>query len=53
MPGHPSLIELMKVSKRRPNCDPQSEAETEREACEFMAPSWVAEWTERGGLKTL
>lgn len=51
--GHPSAIELMKVSKGRPNCDPESEIEAEREACECRAPSWVAEWTERGGLKTL
>lgn len=53
MAGHPSALELMKVSKGRPSCNPESEIEAEHEACECTAPSWAAQWTEEEGLKTL
>lgn len=51
--GHPSALELMKVSKGRPSCNPGSEIQAERDACECKAPSWTAQWTEKEGLKTL
>lgn len=51
--GHASALALMKVSKGRGICDPQSDVEAERAACECTAPSWAAQWSEKDGLKTL
>jgi arylesterase/paraoxonase len=42
MAGHPSAFDLMKVSKGRPICNPNSDAEAERLACGCTAPSWVS-----------
>ncbi|KAF9735208.1 hypothetical protein PMIN06_008971 [Paraphaeosphaeria minitans] len=53
MAGHPSALELMKLSKGRPLCNPNSESEAERLACDCTAPSWVAQWSEEKGLETL
>ncbi|EDU50102.1 hypothetical protein TUN199_07158 [Pyrenophora tritici-repentis] len=52
MAGHLFAPELVKVSKARANCD-MSGSEEARKACECMAPSWAAEWSEEGGFKTL
>lgn len=52
MAGHPFAPGLMAVSKGRSRCDVQG-SEEERKACECTAPSWVAEWTEQEGLKTV
>ena len=51
--GHASALALMKVSKGRGTCDPNSDIQKEREACQCTAPSWAAQWTEKDGLKTL
>ncbi|KAJ4293112.1 hypothetical protein N0V90_008394 [Kalmusia sp. IMI 367209] len=51
--GHPSALDLMKVSKNRPYCKPESDIQAEREACGCSAPSYVAQWTENYGLETL
>lgn len=50
--GHPYALELMEVSKGRPECDEHG-TEDQREKCGCWAPSWVGEWSEKGGLKTL
>jgi arylesterase/paraoxonase len=50
--GHPFAPALMKVSKARANCDFHGSEEAKK-ACECGAPSWVAEWSEEGGLRTL
>lgn len=50
--GHPFVPGLMKVSKARAICDLNGDEE-ERKACDCSAPSWVAEWSEEGGLKEL
>lgn len=52
MAGHPFAPGLMKVSKGRAQCDVSGSAE-EKKACECTAPSWVAEWSEKDGLKEL
>jgi arylesterase/paraoxonase len=52
MAGHPFAPALMGVSKSRAMCNPQGDQQ-EREACKCTAPSWVAEWSEQEGLKTL
>lgn len=53
MAGHPSGLALISVAKNRWKCDAQSEKEDERLACGCQSPSWVAEWTESGGLREL
>ncbi|KAF2643354.1 calcium-dependent phosphotriesterase [Massarina eburnea CBS 473.64] len=50
--GHPDVFRLMQVSKGRPSCVEGSEKEEERKACECIAPSWAAEWSEEKGLRT-
>lgn len=50
--GHPFAPGLMVVSKGRANCVLDG-TEEEKKACECNAPSWVAEWSEEGGLKEL
>tara|TARA_R110002003_G_scaffold288_3_gene18329 strand:+ start:25511 stop:26122 length:612 start_codon:yes stop_codon:yes gene_type:complete len=50
--GHPFAPALMGVAHRRAGCDPNGGAE-EREACKCDAPSWVGEWSEEGGLRTV
>ena len=52
MAGHPFAPGLMKVSKARAKCNIQG-SEDEKQACECTAASFVAEWSETGGLKTL
>jgi arylesterase/paraoxonase len=52
MAGHPFAPGLMKVSKARAKCNMQG-SEDEKQACECTAASFVAEWSEVGGLKTL
>lgn len=52
MAGHPFAPALMKVSKGRATCNPHGDVQ-EREACKCTAPSWVAEWSEQEGLRTL
>ncbi|KAF2438799.1 calcium-dependent phosphotriesterase [Karstenula rhodostoma CBS 690.94] len=53
MAGHPSALELIKVSKGRSRCNPSSDSEAERLACDCTAPSWAAQWSEEKGLETL
>lgn len=53
MAGHPFAPTLMKVAKGRAKCVMGSEVEEERAACQCNADSWVAEWSEEGGLKEL
>lgn len=50
MAGHPFAPALMKTSKGRWKCD-ENGSQEEREACQCTAPSWVAEWSEEGGLR--
>ncbi|KAH7079009.1 hypothetical protein BKA63DRAFT_601239 [Paraphoma chrysanthemicola] len=50
--GHPFAPALMEVAKGRAGCDPNGTAE-EKKACGCEAPSWVGEWSEDEGLKTL
>ncbi|KAF1940494.1 hypothetical protein EJ02DRAFT_406476 [Clathrospora elynae] len=50
--GHPFAPALMKVSSDRAMCDMEGTEEQKR-ACECTAPSWVAEWSEAGGLNPL
>ncbi|KAF1834150.1 hypothetical protein BDW02DRAFT_525959 [Decorospora gaudefroyi] len=52
MAGHPFGLALMKVSQARANCE-MNGTEEQKKACECTSPSWVAEWSEEGGLKTL
>ncbi|KAF1958887.1 calcium-dependent phosphotriesterase [Byssothecium circinans] len=53
MAGHPDPFRLMQVSKGRPTCVEGSQDEEARKACECIAPSWAAEWSEERGLRTL
>jgi arylesterase/paraoxonase len=50
--GHPFAPALTGVSKARAHCNVHGIYE-EKEACECTAPSWVGEWSEEEGLKTL
>jgi arylesterase/paraoxonase len=50
--GHPFVPSLIKVAEGRPGCDEDGTME-HRKACGCWAPSWVGEWSEEGGLKTL
>jgi len=50
--GHPFAPALTAVSKARANCNVQG-LDEEKGACECTAPSWVGEWSEEEGLKTL
>jgi arylesterase/paraoxonase len=50
--GHPFAPALAQVSKARGKCNSQG-SEEERKGRECTAPSWVAEWSEEGGLKIL
>ncbi|KAI4956356.1 hypothetical protein J4E91_000567 [Alternaria rosae] len=50
--GHPFAPALTGVSKARAKCNVQGSYE-EKRACECTAPSWVGEWSEEEGLKTL
>jgi arylesterase/paraoxonase len=50
--GHPHSPSLVDVAAGRVNCDEEG-TEEQRRACGCWAPSWVGEWTEEGGLKTL
>ena len=52
MAGHPFAASLMKVSKARAKCNMRG-SEEEKKACECTAASFVAEWSESGGLNTL
>lgn len=52
MAGHPFAFALMAVSKTRANCDSQGDDEAKK-ACELSSPSWVAEWSEEEGMKTV
>jgi arylesterase/paraoxonase len=52
MAGHPFAPALVKVAKHRVNCDMEG-ANEQRKACHCTSPSWIAEWTEEGGMKTL
>jgi arylesterase/paraoxonase len=52
MAGHPFAPALVKTAKDRATCDMQGSEEA-RKACECTSPSWVAEWSEEGGLNTL
>ncbi|KAH7126809.1 hypothetical protein B0J11DRAFT_526533 [Dendryphion nanum] len=51
--GHPFAPTLMKVSAARARCDPDSAEELDRKACECWAPSWIAEWSWKEGLREL
>ncbi|KAI1338397.1 putative paraoxonase [Xylariaceae sp. FL0016] len=56
--GHPHIISLSRFAKSRHVCnDPASLAsaspQLQLECAKFTAPSWVAEWTPEGGLKSL
>lgn len=48
--GHPWAFGLIKLAAARAHCDPASEKEEERKACECWSPSWVAEWDEETGV---
>lgn len=50
--GHPFAPQLMEVAKGRANCDEGGD-EHEKKACGCDAPSWVGEWSEEGGVRTL
>lgn len=50
--GHPFAPDLMKVATGRENCKLDG-SEEEKKACGCFSPSWVGEWSEEGGLKTL
>jgi arylesterase/paraoxonase len=50
--GHPYSPALVGVAKGRVGCDEEG-SEEQRRACGCWAPSWVGEWTEEGGLRTL
>jgi arylesterase/paraoxonase len=52
MAGHPFAPGLMQVSKSRPDCV-ENGSDEEKKACGCWAGSWVAEWSEESGLKTL
>jgi arylesterase/paraoxonase len=52
MAGHPFAPALVNVAKNRANCNMEGSRE-QKKACHCTAPSWVAEWTEDGGLNTL
>jgi arylesterase/paraoxonase len=46
--GHPFAPRLMGVSQRRAKCVEESD-----EACRCDSPSWVGEWSEETGLRTI
>lgn len=50
--GHPFAPTLMGVAGRRVGCDEEG-SEEERAACRCDAPSWVGEWREGEGVRTL
>jgi arylesterase/paraoxonase len=50
--GHPFAPPLIKVAEGRPKCNEHG-TEEQKKACGCWAPSWVGEWSEEGGLKTL
>lgn len=50
--GHPFVPALTNVAKERYKCDEDGTLE-EKEACKCDSASWVGEWSEEGGLKTL
>jgi arylesterase/paraoxonase len=52
MAGHPFAPAFVKTAKDRAKCDVQGSEEAKK-ACECTSPSWVAEWSEEGGLNTL
>ncbi len=59
MAGHPFAPALMHTSQRRWRCDEDASQEEkdaneeENDACQCSAPSWVAEWSEEGGLREM
>jgi arylesterase/paraoxonase len=50
--GHPFALALVEVAEKRAECDEEGTEEQKR-ACGCWAPSWLGEWTEKDGLKTL
>jgi arylesterase/paraoxonase len=50
--GHPFAPNLMKVAEGRPECDEEG-TEEQKAACGCWASSWVGEWSEKRGLRTL
>jgi arylesterase/paraoxonase len=50
--GHPFALALVDVAKRRAECDEEG-TEEQKKSCGCWAPSWVGEWSEKDGLKTL
>jgi arylesterase/paraoxonase len=52
MAGHPFAPSLVNVAKDRAHCNMEG-SEKQKKACHCTAPSWVADWTEEGGLNTL
>jgi arylesterase/paraoxonase len=50
--GHPFVPSIMQVAKSRPECDEEG-TEEQKAKCGCWAPSWVEEWSEEGGLRTL
>jgi arylesterase/paraoxonase len=52
MAGHPFAPALMSVGKARAKCNMQA-SDVDPGACGCTAPSWAAEWSEEGGLKSL
>jgi arylesterase/paraoxonase len=52
MAGHPFAPALVKLAKYRANCDTEG-SDKQKKACYCTSPSWIAEWTEEGGINTL
>lgn len=50
--GHPYAPEIEEVAHGRGECH-ENGTEEQRKKCTCWAPSWVGEWSEEGGLKTL
>lgn len=50
--GHPFAPALMKVAEGRVECDEEG-SEEQRGKCGCWAGSWVGEWSESGGLRTV
>lgn len=50
--GHPFAPALVQVAEGRPECDEDGTIE-QRKACGCWASSWVGEWSEENGTKTL
>ncbi|KAH4234913.1 hypothetical protein HBI06_058030 [Parastagonospora nodorum] len=50
--GHPYVPTLMQVAEGRWKCD-EDGTEEERRACGCWAGSWVGEWSEEEGMRTL